>query len=145
MEMPMPVSKKTLRRVVLNAILCPVLLLGSGGCRHDDARPLRLDDLTPDEHRFVTRFVVLERARAVALMDSDTGEALLDSLAASWGDSALAQAQANQPDDAQRQAALQTLIASILDAEEDSLVLAPEARRLAAPLLDPPETETPPE
>ncbi|MBC8423209.1 hypothetical protein H8E07_03720 [bacterium] len=140
----MPVSKKTLRRIVLNTILCPVLLLSSG-CRSDNARPLRLDDLTPAEHRFVTRFIVLERARAVALMDRETGEALFDSLAAAWGDSALAQARADQPEDTKRQAALQTLIASILDAEEDSLVLAPEARRLGAPLLDPPEKETPSE
>jgi len=139
----MPVSKKTLRHMVLNAILCPVLLMSGGGCRNDNARPLRLDDLSPEEHRFVTRFVVLERARAVALVDRETGDALLDSLAAAWGDSALAQARADQPDDTKRQAALQTLVASILDAEEDSLVLAPEARRLGAPLLDPPETEIP--
>jgi len=139
----MPVSKKTLRHMVLNAILCPVLLMSGGGCRNDNTRPLRLDDLSPEEHRFVTRFVVLERARAVALVDRETGDALLDSLAAAWGDSALAQARADQPDDTKRQAALQTLVASILDAEEDSLVLAPEARRLGAPLLDPPETEIP--
>ncbi len=137
----MPVTKKTIPSLVLNVIVWSVMLLSISGCRDDVSRPLRLDDLTPAEHRFVTRFVVLERARAVALVDRETGDALLDSLAAAWGDSALAEAQAAQPDDAKRQAALQTLLAVILDAEEDSLVLAPDARRLGAPLTDTPPAE----
>ena len=114
-----------------------LLLLVAPGCDRE-APSLRLADLTPDERLYVERFVVLERARALALVDAVAGDAVLDSLAAAWGDSALAEARAALPDDAVRQAALQVLLAEILDAEEDSLVMAPTVERLTAPLADPP-------
>ena len=89
--------------------------------------------------------MTLERARAVALVDRGVGEALLDSLAASWGDSALAETQAALPVDTKRLEKLHTLLATILDAEEDSLLAAPVARRLNAPVLDPPPATPPPD
>jgi hypothetical protein len=112
------------------------------GCRGDD-RPLRLTDLTPEEELYVTRFVTLERARAVALADRAAGDALLDSLAAAWGDSSLAETLAALPEDARRQAKLHTLLAAILEAEQDSLLAAPDERRLGASLVDPPHEATP--
>ena len=95
---------------------------------------LDLDDLTPAEREFVTRFVVLERARAVALADPAAGTALLDSLAAAWGDSANAVARRQVPPQPARAAAVYDLLGRILAAESDSLVRAPVARRLTAPL-----------
>ncbi len=124
-------------RIVRIIVTLALLLSVVAGCDRED-RPLRLADLTPDERVFVERFIVLERARALALVDAAAGDAALDSLAAAWGDSALVEARASLPDDAVRQAALQVLLAEILDAEEDSLVLAPTVRRLSAPLADPP-------
>lgn len=135
---------KTLVHVLSGACALALLLLAAGGCR-DESRPLRLGDLSLAERLYVERFVVLERARAVALVDAAAGDAVLDSLAAAWGDSALSEARAALPDDAERQAALHDLVAGILDAEEDSLVLAPYARRLAAPVVDPPPQEAPAE
>jgi len=95
---------------------------------------LDLEDLTPAEREFVTRFVVLERARAVALAKPSAGTALLDSLAAAWSDSANALAQNQVPSRADRAAAVYDLLGRILAAESDSLVHAPLARRLTAPL-----------
>lgn len=97
-------------------------------------RPLDLDDLTAPELEFVTRFVVLERARAVALAAPTVGTALLDSLAAAWGDSANVRARDQVPADPTRAAAVYDLLTRILTAEADSLVQAPVARRLTAPL-----------
>ncbi len=140
----MSVSMKTPRQRIrtLTAWLLPVLLLG--GCR-DGKRPLRLADLTPAEEQYITRFVTLERARAVVLVDREAGDALLDSLAASWGDSSLVEAQAALTGDANRLEKLHTLLSMILDAEEDSLLAAPVARRLHAPVLDPPPQAPPPD
>jgi hypothetical protein len=113
-------------------------LLAGAGCGPQGGRPLRLSDLTPAEREYVTRFVTLERARAVALVDRSRGEALLDSLAVSWGDSSLALAQAALPADPRRQALLHGLLGRILRAEQDSLLDAPRPGRLGAPLPDPP-------
>jgi hypothetical protein len=113
-------------------------LLAGAGCGPDGGRPLRLADLTAPERAYVTRFVVLERARAVALVDRTTGDALLDSLAAAWGDSSLAGAQAALPADPRRQALLHGLLGRILLAEQDSLLDAARPGRLDAPLPDPP-------
>ena len=115
-----------------------LLLLAVAGCGPEGGRPLRLSDLKPAEREYVTRFVVLERARAVALVDRGTGEALLDSLAAAWGDSSLAGARAALPADPRRQALLHGLLGRILRAEQDSLLDAPRPGRLDSPLPDPP-------
>ena len=112
------------------------VLVGSTAC-HDDPQPLTIDDLSPDETRYITRFVQLERARAVALADPERGNTLLDSLAAVWGDSAAADARALLPVGPVRSAAVHDLLARILRAEQDSLIIAPSPRRLAYPLPDP--------
>ena len=96
--------------------------------------PLDLDDLPPAEREFVTRFVVLERARAVALAEPAAGTSLLDSLATAWGDSANVVARGQVPPDGARAAAVYDLLGRILVAESDSLLHAPLARRLTAPL-----------
>jgi hypothetical protein len=120
------------QRFLIWTALVPVL----GGC---EAREpvLDLNDLTPAERRYIDRFVILERARAVALAAPERGEALLDSLAAAWGDSAAAAARTDLPTDPLRAAALQDLLRRILEAEADSLILAPRADRLTAPLPTP--------
>jgi hypothetical protein len=107
------------------------------GCQ---TRPdsLQWQDLTPAERQYVTRFVVLERARAVAMVDADRGPALLDSLAVAWGDSSLVETHRDLSRQPRRVAAVNDLLVRILDVERDSLVLAPEPRRLNAPLPDPP-------
>lgn len=115
-----------------------LLLLAVTGCGPEGGRPLRLTDLKPSEREYLTRFVVLERARAVALVDRGTGEALLDSLASAWGDSSLAEARAALPADPRRQALLHGLLGRILRAEQDSLLDAPRPRRLDSLLPDPP-------
>jgi hypothetical protein len=116
------------RRVLLASAFGLTLLASCGEA------PLDLDDLTPAEREFVTRFVVLERARAVALAEPVIGTALLDSLAAAWGDSANAVARHQVPSRADRAAAVYDLLGRILAAESDSLIHAPLARRLTAPL-----------
>ncbi len=138
----MPVSTKTPRPTRRSLRLAVLVLLALGGCKDGD-EALRLADLTPAEERYVTRFVVLERARAVAMVDREAGDALLDSLAASWGDSALVETLGALPDDPARQAKLHTLLGAILEAEADSLLAAPEPRRLGEPLADPPPAPTP--
>ncbi|MFO7608529.1 MAG: hypothetical protein R6X35_04935 [Candidatus Krumholzibacteriia bacterium] len=117
-------------RPVLLAVCVLPALAGCGG----DPAGLGLDDLTPGEHRYVERMVVLERAKAVGLVDRPRGAALGDSLAAAWGDSALERTIAGLPADPRRAAAVGRLLAGILLAEQDSLVFAPRADRLAAPL-----------
>ena len=109
----------------------------ASSCTQDDSAPLALDDLDAAEKRFVTRFVVLERARAVALVDATVGPALLDSLAAEWGDSSGVELQRGLPADPRRLAAVHDLLARILTAEQDSLIKAPRPDRLGAPLPHP--------
>ena len=119
--------------VVLLAVL--TLLLATGCAR--ERGPLEVADLTAAERRFVTRYVVLERARAVALADPAAGTGLLDSLRAAWGDSAAAVARADMPARPARAAAVQDLLQRLLAAESDSLVHAPRPDRLDAPLPTP--------
>ncbi|MBC8424501.1 hypothetical protein H8E07_10290 [bacterium] len=138
----MPVSTKTPRPLRRLPRLGLLALLALAGCR-DGNDALRLADLEPAEERYITRFVILERARAVALVDRAAGDALLDSLAASWGDSALVETLAALPDTPRRQAQIHALLEAILTAEEDSLLAAPAARRLHAPLSDPPPAPLP--
>ena len=113
-----------------------LILLLLTGCRRERAA-LALTDLTPAERTLVTRFVILERARAVALADTATGRAVLDSLAAAWGDTSLAAARRALPADHRRVATLYDLLARLLQAERDSLLAAPLPRRLSAPLPEP--------
>ena len=115
------------------SILFAILLLAAAGC-NDSPEELTVADLSVDEHRFVERFVVLERARTVALADPDLGDAVLDSLAAAWGDSAEVEAGRWFPRDAQRSQLIHDLLRRLLEAESDSLTHAPRINRLAAPL-----------
>ena len=115
--------------------LAVLLLLAAVGCEQGDEPGLA--DLTPGERLYVERMVVLERAKAVGLADRGQGNALLDSLAAAWGDSSLERTIAGLPDDPQRAAAVGRLLSGILLAEQDSLVNAPRPDRLAAPLPPP--------
>ena len=122
------------------ALLVPALLVlalaVAHGCARRD-RPLQMKDLTFSERLYVERFVTLERARAVALVDVDRGNALLDSLGHAWGDTALEWTLGTLPRDPGRVAGLYNLLSRILAAEQDSLVKAPKPRRLSAPIPDP--------
>ena len=111
-------------------------------CSRDDGLEWR--DLSAGEREFITRFIVLERARAVSLTRPQRGAALLDSLTTAWGDSANPIARQQVPAEPPRAAAIYALLGRMLAAEADSLVSAPEARRLAAPLPRPtPAAERP--
>lgn len=125
--------RPTIPRVL--QVLC--LTVAVIGCEKRPS-PLRLRDLDRSERTYVERFVALERARAVALVDLDTGNALLDSLARAWDDTAPTSILANLPREPRRVAALHDLLERILAAEADSLLQAPRPGRLAAPLPDPP-------
>ena len=127
-----------LRSAPTAAVLLCCLLAATlpQGCGERD-RHLGLDDLMPAERRYVERVVVLERAKAVALVDPEAGTALLDSLAEAWGDSAMADTRALAPREPRRSAAVASLLLRVLQAEEDSLVQAPRPDRLARPLPDP--------
>jgi hypothetical protein len=129
------------RRRVAICNVAVLALAGLGGCG-DQSPELTVADLSPGEMRYVTRFVTLERARAVALASPELSDALFDSLATAWGDTTAASVQAELPVEPARAAAVHDLLRRILKAEEDSLVRAPLVRRLAAPLPDP-EPEKP--
>jgi hypothetical protein len=137
----MPARSRSLPRIVLTTALLAGVA-GLAGCEQRDP-PLTMADLAPDELRYVERVVVLERAKAFALTDRAAGDALLDSLAAAWGDSALAETAAGIPAEPSRAAAVARLLAGILDAEQDSLIHAPRADRLAAPLPAPAQPPPP--
>lgn len=128
------------RFLLLTATLA-LLWIAATGC-NEKPGPLQLADLTPAESRYVTRLVVLERAKAVALVDRTAGSALLDSLAAAWGDSALERTVEGLSTDPHRSNGVHELLVRILNAERDSLVEAPRTDRLSAPLPDPPPAET---
>ena len=117
--------------------LAAALLLAATGCENEKTQ-LTLTDLSGDEYRYVERMVVLERAKAVALIDRPAGDALLDSLAAAWGDSSLVETGAGAPGDPVRSEAVATLLRRVLAAERDSFMAAPRADRLQQPLMDPP-------
>jgi hypothetical protein len=126
---------KTRMTLLVPALLATALAAAHGCARRD--RPLQMKDLTSSERLYVERFVTLERARAVALVDVDRGNALLDSLGHAWGDTALEWTLGTLPRDPARVAGLYNLLSRILLAENDSLVHAPKARRLKAPIPDP--------
>jgi hypothetical protein len=118
------------------ALLLVATCILSSGCTKEP-QPLQLADLTPGERLFIARVVTLERAKAVALVDRPVGEALLDSLAAAWGDSSLALTLRGVPSEPRRSAAVSDLLTRILTAEEDSLLNSPRPDRLTAPIPDP--------
>ena len=124
--------------------LLPILMVTAlfVGCNQNQS-PLEIDDLNAGERVFLERYVVLERARAVVLADPVLGVALLDSLAAAWGDSAAVEAEERAEIeeeirlDPERAALLQNLITRVLTAESDSLIHAPRPDRLDDPLPQP--------
>lgn len=127
----------------LGFLLLLICLLPAAGCEKDD-QPLTLDDLSGGEFVFVERMVILERAKTVALLDRPAGDALLDSLAADWGDSSLSRTLAGAPDDPLRAEAVAALLRRILAAEQDSLRVSSPHDRMASPLPVPvPETPEP--
>jgi len=129
------------------AVFAGLLLAGAllaAGCG-SEPDSVTLDDLTAEETDYLTRFVTLERARAVTFEDRTLGNALLDSLAAAWGDSALTDALGLLPDDPDRLAAIHVLLEQVLEAEADSLIANPLGVPLDAPLRVPePEPEEDP-
>lgn len=129
--------------VLLFRLLLPLIVATVAGCADEKKSELRLGDLTPAENRYITRIVILERAKAVALVEREAGTALLDSLAAAWGDSCLRETLAGTPSDPRRSVQVHTLLTRILTAERDSLVEAPRPDRLAVPLQDPPPAGDP--
>lgn len=134
----MPIRRTLPRRRGALPSCCAILLAVGllAACQSAD-QPLELADLAPAERVVVERFIVLERARAVTLADPATGAALLDSLAAAWGDSAAAEAEAVLSTDAVAAQRLYDLVERLLEAEADSLVFAPLPRRLDDPLPEP--------
>jgi hypothetical protein len=125
--------------VLLSWLLLP-LFLGTPGCNNEKTE-LQLGDLTTAETQYLTRIVILERAKAVALVDRENGSALLDSLATAWGDSSMEKTIAGAPTDPHRSVLVHSLLARILTAERDSLMAAPRSDRLSIPLQDPPPDE----
>ncbi len=123
----------TIRRTVF--LLCGALTLVAG-CQGE---PDHLDvaDLDEAERQVVERYIILERARAVTLADPPRGVAILDSLAAAWGDSAANMAEAALPTRPNRATLIHDLLRRLLEAEQDSLVHAPDPRRLTAPMPTP--------
>jgi hypothetical protein len=121
----------------LAAALLTALLAGPSGCAREQGE-LRLADLTPDERLYVERVIVLERAKAAALLDADRGVALFDSLAVAWGDSSLESTSRLAPREPDRALAVGSLLRRVLGAEQDSLLAWPDRDRLHAPLPDPP-------
>ncbi len=125
--------------LLLGLLLGAAALAGGSpaGCgRREAAAPLSPAQLTAPERLYIERFVVLERARAAALADSARGAALLDSLAAAWGDTVPGRLLAELPRRPRRVAALHDLLARLLAAEDESLLADPR-RSLAAPLPPP--------
>lgn len=121
-------------------------LIPAAGCEKNDA-PLALADLSGDEYVFVERMVILERAKTTALLDRETGDALLDSLAATWGDSSLTRTLAGAPRDPVRAEAVAALLRRVIEAEQESLLTSTGLERLVRPLPDPAPvpSEAPPE
>jgi len=121
--------------VALLAVALGALL--AAGCA-DRPDSLRLADLTEGERLYLERLVVLERARTAALLDRPRGEALLDSLAAAWGDSVVHRTVAGAPSNPARARLFGLLIGRVVRAEQDSLLAGDPFARLRAPLPDPP-------
>ena len=144
--MPTRFPSRRLFSLLLLQVLIPVLTL-SAGCDKSDA-PLALSDLSGEEFIFVERMIILERAKTAALLDRETGDAILDSLFVAWGDSSFPLTQAGAPRDPVRSEAVNTLLRRVLGAEQESLLTSTGLDRLNQPLPEPkpePEPEAPPE
>jgi hypothetical protein len=79
----------------------------------------------------------VERAKAVALVYRENGEALLDSLAAAWGDSAGSETVRGLSGDPSRSVVFNDLLLRVVSAEQDSLLQVPGRNRLQSPLPSP--------
>jgi len=123
-------------RLILIVCSCLGAALSLAGCGKKPDE-LRVHDLNAGERQYVERFLILERARAVAMADPVCGTALLDSLAVAWGDTAASVAEAALSRDPRRVALLHDLVRRLLEAEADSLIHAPHPRRLTAPWPQP--------
>jgi len=135
-----------LSRRLLFLFLLPVLS-PVAGCEKNDA-PLALSDLSGDEFVYVERMIILERAKTAALLDRETGDALLDSLAVAWGDSSFPLTLLGAPRDPLRAEAVGILLRRILTAEQESLLTSNGLERMNQPLPEPepePEPEAAPE
>ena len=144
--MPTRFPSRRLFFLLLLPVLVPVLMQLTS-CEKNDA-PLALSDLSGDEFVFVERMVILERAKTAALLDRQTGDAILDSLAVAWGDSSFSLTLLGAPRDPVRSEAVGTLLRRVLEAEQESLLTSSGLDRLDLPLPEPkpePEPEAPPE
>ena len=144
--MPTRFPSRRLFFLLLLPVLVPVLMQLTS-CERNDA-PLALSDLSGDEFVFVERMVILERAKTAALLDRQTGDAILDSLAVAWGDSSFPLTLLGAPRDPVRSEAVGTLLRRVLEAEQESLLTSSGLDRLDLPLPEPkpePEPEAPPE
>jgi len=117
-------------------LLLPAVLMATAGCEKQDS-PLTMADLSGDEYLYIERMVILERAKTAALLDRENGDALLDSLAAAWGDSSLQKTMTGVPRDPIRSQAVTDLLRKVLSAEQDSLLTTTGQERLHLPLPDP--------
>ncbi len=133
-------TKNNPSRLLLLPLLLAALLVPAG-CEKKDDSPLTLNDLTGGEYVYVERMVILERAKTMALIDRTAGDAILDSLAADWGDSSLALTLGGVPSEPLRAEAVAALLRRVLAAEQDSLRASSAFDRLARPLPDPPIPE----
>lgn len=111
------------------------ILIALSGCQ-EKSDELNIQDLTENETTVLNRYITLERARSVAIVDSLTGNALLDSLNSAWGDSSLGETVSLLPKNPTRLSAFHKLLVRVLDSERDSLLLSPTADRLLHPLPD---------
>ena len=111
-------------------------LIPAAGCEKDNP-PLTLADLSGDEYVFVERMIILERAKTAALLDRETGDALLDSLATAWGDSSLTLTLVGAPRDPVRSEAVAALLHRVIEAEQESLLTSTGLDRMSRPLPDP--------
>ncbi len=144
--MPTRFPSRRLFSLLLLPVLIPVLT-PSTGCDKSDA-PLALSDLSGEEFIFVERMIILERAKTAALLDRETGDAILDSLFVAWGDSSFPLTQVGAPRDPVRSEEVNTLLRRVLGAEQESLLTSTGLDRLNQPLPEPkpePEPEAPPE
>ncbi len=127
-------------KFILGLATSILLLVGSllllTGCREQEPT-LQLADLTAGERLYFERVVAIDRANSVALIHRDQGAALLDSLAAAWGDSVLPRTLDGLTGDPYRNVALGELLLQVVMAEQDSLKWDPSRNRLNLPLPDP--------
>jgi len=139
----MSVQRRSSRRFHGNPVLVVCLLgslvfgLGVTGCEKKQS-PLVLEDLDEGETELLTRLIILERAKSLALVDRPAGQALLDSLAVAWGDSIGEETVAGAPSNATRAHEVGQLYSRVFSAEHDSLLAHDGRRELTAPLPDPP-------